>query len=94
MKRIAISHMCRNGTIIQRAKSLIWWTIVRRLRGAPENFFYFPSKGKFDHEIRGYHWSGQIRIFRKEKESTKAWTAFCFKLVYNSRQNKKQSGHC
>lgn len=94
MKRIVISHMYRNGSIIQRIKNLIWWSIVRRLSKAPEKFFYFPSKGKTDYRICGYHWSGQIRIFRKDGESIKAWNAFCFKLVYNSRQNKKQAGYC
>ena len=86
--------MYKSKNIVQAIKNRIWWTFIRRKRGAPENFFYFPSNRKWNHEIRGYHWSGQIRIFRMEGESHKAWTAFCFKLVYNSRNNKDKAGKC
>lgn len=93
-KRIAVSHMYHGKSLFQRLKNRVWWTIVRRMRGAPEKFFYFPSSRKWDYEIRGYHWSGEIRIFRRNDESYKSWTAFCFKMVYNSRQNKGQAGQC
>lgn len=89
-----VSRMHRGQNPIQYIKNWIWWTFVRRMRGAPEKFFYFPSKAKTDYRIEGVHWSGNIRIFRRNNESHKEWNQFCFKMVYNSRHNKDKAARC
>lgn len=73
---------------IKAVKIWFYYHIVRRLK-RPQDFWHFDTRDKDDYYLTGRHWSCDITYRKDFGETRKQWNAFCFKMVFESRNNKK-----